>query len=709
MNTAAKKHSLMISGVAVSLLLASCGGGGGGVSAESQPLIVTGVAATGAPMANGSLQIYDKTGAAVLSSPVTIDSNGSYTATIPATAIGPFVFEVDTGSDKVYSVLSDKSSSSVVNITPISHLIAAKLSTTGSPFNLATEIAAGSTKVKSSDVTSATTTVMTALQPLAIALNIDSSTNPISSTFTANGSGFDRMLDSLDVKIEPKGTASHIEVTLKQAVDESAELPKISFAHNATPTNLPTVDAAKLVDSGLTPKIQALLDTLTDCFKVPLATRISANGSQASHIQSQTCKNAFYGSDPTLYKSGGMVIHKLQHYGGIFTADTSAGVTFLDPKFFYKVGATVANGPTQGDIVFGYRWKDEFGNFQIEKNVARIDTDGKLKLVGNQYTYDIGVGPYSQKRNYLKQPDSTYLSTGYSFNLSCYHLNEKLAANEKIKKVKVTSPGNRVITLIPNLDGNGACNYSYFVVAFSNTTDAMGDPATKSGTGFVRLQSAYTSKATTSTNHPRKLDSQLWFFGGVNGTDLTDDEIKNIPQMGVWKFEYFKSTNAGTQPVATQYFKTTSRALTIDGFKNLVKLPELTTSLATKLVNDSTCSNSSPLYCFYSQASGPFAASWTKSTDPGLAPATYMARIYGLQDKTASPLAGYEDSLKFGSGRSSANIRCGEGSAALQGYCTGTASNPAFSANATIDALDLVSRASDGTDVSHFHTLRKLQ
>jgi hypothetical protein len=661
-------------------------------------------------MANATLQIYGKDGIAVLNTPVTIATDGTYSATIPATASGPFIFEVDTGSEKIYSILTSKSSSPVVNVTPLSNLIAAKLSSTGNPLNLVSEIAAASTNISQSGLENATATVMTALQPLATALNLGTSVNPISTAFSANGTGLDRMLDSLDVKIEPKGTASQIEVTLKQAVAESTELPRLSFVHNETPPTLPTVDTTKLVDAGITPKIQTLLDTLTACFAVPLNTRISASGSQASDIQSQTCKDAFIGSDPSAYKSGGMLINKSQHYGGIFTTDSSAGVAFTDPKYFYTVGTTIVNGPTQGDIVFGYRWKDEYGNFQIEKNVGRIDpNDGKLKLIGNQYIYDIGVGPYAQRRNYLKQTDSTFLSVGYSFGLSCYHLNQKITnAADKIKKVKVTSPGNHVITLVPNVANDGTCNYSYFVVAFSNTTDGMGDPSTVSGTGFVRLQSAYTSKETTSANHPRKLDSTIWFFGGSNGTDLTNDEIKDLPPMGVWKFEYFKTTASGSTPVATQYYKTTSRSLTIDGFKSLVKLPELTPNLSTKLITDSTCSNINPLYCYYSQVSGPFVATWAKSTEVGLQPATYLARIYGIKNKTVST-AGYEDSLKFGSSRNTASISCGQGEINLQSYCTGTASNASFSANATIDSLDLVSRASDGTDVSHFHTLRKLQ
>lgn len=703
--------------VAASLLLVACGGGGGaGAGDAGQAVNVTGVAATGAPLANATLQIYGKDGVAILATPVTVAADGSYAATIPATATGPFVFEVDNGTEKIYSVLPAKTTAPVVNVTPISHLIAAKLSSTGNPFSLAKEMATSSTVFSAAEVSSTTSAVMAALQPLVTALQLDSNINPLSATFTANGTGLDRMLDSLDIKVEPKGTTSMIEVTMKQAVTESGDLPKIAFAHNATPTALPTVDPTKLVTAGLTPKIQALLDKLTACYADPLSTRITSGGTTATDIQSQNCKDAFIGSNPAGYKSGGMVIAKTQHFGGMFTASDTAGVTFSDPKFFYSVGATVPNGPAQGDIVFGYRWKDEYGNFQIEKNVGRIDTDGKLKLIGNQYLYDGGVGPYSQRRNYLNQTASTFHSVGYSFSLSCAQLNQYKTAGNKVVKVNVTAPGGRVITFVPNLS-SGVCNYSYFVVATpkdsngNTTVDGMGDPSNRTGTGFIRLQSQYESGATTVANHPRNYEKGLAYINGTTGTDLTNTDIENIPQFGTWKFDYYTATTTGTVPVATQYFKTTARSLTIDGFKQVVKLPELTNDLKNNLVANSTCSNSNPLYCYVTQASGPFVASWTKSTDPGLIPATYLARVYGVKDKTVSlSTGGYEDFVKFGASQTTASIRCGQGESAVQSYCSGaTPATANFGANTTIDALDLVSRAPDGTDVSHFHTLKKMQ
>jgi hypothetical protein len=53
------QNLLKLSLVVATLSLASCGGGGGAALSDlSQSLAVTGVAATGAPMANATLQIY---------------------------------------------------------------------------------------------------------------------------------------------------------------------------------------------------------------------------------------------------------------------------------------------------------------------------------------------------------------------------------------------------------------------------------------------------------------------------------------------------------------------------------------------------------------------------------------------------------------------------------------------------------------------------
>lgn len=695
-------------------LMSACGGGGGvsGLSGQGSPFAVTGIAATGAPLVDATVQIYDAQARPLLSNPVRVGEDGSYAVEIPAGAQGPFVFEVNNGTEKFYSVMADKSSAQL-NITPLSHLIAAKLSPTGNPYTLAAEIASGSAQVTSATTAAEVSRVMGVLSPLTTALSLGN-INPLTENFIANGTGFDRLLDSLDVKVEPKSVGAQIDLTLKQAVREDQDLPRISFSVGETPAQLGTVQAAKLVNAGLTPKIQTLMKQLTDCYAIPLANRVANNASVASDISSQTCKDAFIGSDPANYRSSGMRVARGEHFSGIFTTAHTAGVKFSDPKFLYTVETSVLGGPQKDDVAFSYRWKDEYGNFQIERGIGRLDSDGKFKLIGNQYKYDIGVTPYAQRRSFLRQTESTYFSVGYVFNLSCDQLYQRPRfGNPSIQKVKVVPPGFAdadAITLIPNQTA-GTCNNSFFTLATDASTDPMGDPATPSGTGFVRLQSRYEAGETTGTNHPANYERFL-FFALNNGQDFADEDIQAIPQFGTWKFMYYSSVTANSQPVATQFFKTTARSMTVEGFRKTVKLPTLATNL---LLESSVClTGSASRYCYVPvPSSGPFVLEWTKSSAASAESPTYFARIFGRKDRNVAlgqVSNVFDDSVRFGSTSRSTGIRCGQTDSVVRSYCNGNEPKDAsFKPEGVIDAVDLLSRLSDGSEASQIHVIGRMR
>lgn len=706
-----KLLSVKLSALLSVALLSACGGGGGSTG-QGAAFPVTGIAATGAPLVGALVQIYDGQGKPLLGTPALVGEDGKYAAEIPAGAQGPFVFEVSNGTEKFYSVMADKSSAQL-NINQLSHLIAAKLSPTGNPYTLAEEIAAGTARVTTASTSAEVTRVMGALNPLATALGLGA-INPLTVNFSANGTGFDRMLDSLDVKVEPKTAGSQIDLTLKQTVREDQELPIMSFAHGDAPAQLGAVQSTKLVDSGLTPKIQVLMKQLTDCFATPLAERVSGNASIASDITSSSCKDVFVGSNPANYRSSGMRVAKFEHLAGIFTTPHTLAVKFSDPKFLYTVETTVPGGPQAGDTVFSFRSKDENGNFQIERNIGRIDTDGKFRLVGNQYKYDIGVSPYAQRRTFLGQAESTYLSVGYVFGLSCNQLYESpRVGNSRILKVKVVPPGSRdsdAIVLLPN-QTNERCNSSFFTLAngASPLVDGMGDPSRPSTTGFLRLQSRYEVGPTTPDNHPSRFEAILAFAMEDDGNDFKDQDIKSIPQFGTWKFLYYSSVSANSQPVATQFFKTTARSMTVDGFRKTVKLPELVTSA---FVGQTRCLPSLTRVCHVPPPSdGPFSLQWTKKVAGAAESPTHTARIFGR--KNSDQLSGggnaFDDFIRFGSTARSTSISCGQGDSSARDYCNGVGRTASFRTGSAIDAVDLVSRLSDGSEASHILVMGKMR
>ncbi|PUE21877.1 hypothetical protein B9Z38_01150 [Limnohabitans sp. MMS-10A-160] len=697
------KTSISAAGVALLsfglLGIQGCGGGGNTASTPgSSTIALAGIAATGAPMAAATVQIYSADGVALLQSPATVAADGSYSASIPATAKFPLIIIADDGSTKLLSVVAEAGATATANVNQLTNLIAARLSPTGDPTSLISEIAAKLATISSSTLASKNQEMLAAIKPLLDALNLSANTNPQTVSFAANGTGFDKLLDSLDVKIEPKGSSSTIDLTLRKAVKEGEDLPNVSFSSAASYKTLPAVNANELATDGLSVKLQALLDQMTSCYALDKTARTSNTAGTAADITAAQCKAIFYGNNPAAYKLNGSLVKSDQHFGGIFTANP--GVKFISPKYYYTVLESVANGPTAGDVVFGYRWQDDYGNFQYEKNVARLDpSDNQYRIIGNQYRYPGGVSPYAQRREFPKDAAYTYDSVGYVFDLPCNSYTKNW-----VKVVITTPPYNDAgdqgqITMKPNVTGGGVCNFSYFTLSK--------DAVTPSTTGFIRVQSKFAG--TAPVVHPKFKEGAFLFFVD---DDFSDAQIEKLPQFGTWKFDYYFADNTIS---ATQYYKTTARARTVDGFKKSVPLPSLknlpTVSFQTQN-NLSLVANS--VVGYFTPLGDKVDLTWSVASDSdpylkGSEPATYRARIYGFYGN-ATTFSGnigrrnsYEDSALFRSSARSGAIFCGE--KASEPQCD----NGLFKttpAPTVVTDIDLISRINDGSDASHFYAFR---
>ena len=149
MRTHYKRYALMGT---LTLLLAGCGGGGdkpdAGGSPVAPPATVTaqGVAASGAAFTGAVITVLDSRGVTVgQSQPVGTD--GAYSIELDAAAVAPFVLvanrtDANGATQTLVSVIAS-ASSTTANITPITTLIASRLSPSGDPAKLAGELAAG--------------------------------------------------------------------------------------------------------------------------------------------------------------------------------------------------------------------------------------------------------------------------------------------------------------------------------------------------------------------------------------------------------------------------------------------------------------------------------------------------------------------------------------------------------------------------------------
>jgi hypothetical protein len=329
--------------------LVACGGGG---SSSPQAIAIDGIAATGAPSASATLSVFDATGSLVVEG-VVVAADGKYSLTIPAGKVAPYVFVLDDGVDKLVSILGSNNSATV-NINQITDLVAAKLSPSGNPLSLPAEITNGSATATTSAITSASTSVQTALQSLLTATNV-SSFDPFSVKFETNGTGVDKVLDMLDIKITPAGTTSNVEVTVKGAMDQDKGANSLSqFALGATASAaipaLPAVPAGDVVADGTSPLIKNLLDKMTACYALSKVDRVGATGTTAASVLATPCKEIFIGQNPVGYKHGGSSVSSTQHFTGLFNS-SAVGVVFDRPQYFGMVKTdSPANGPKAGDM-----------------------------------------------------------------------------------------------------------------------------------------------------------------------------------------------------------------------------------------------------------------------------------------------------------------------------------------------------------------------
>ncbi len=657
----------------------------------------------GAPLAGANVKVYDASGTMVVSDGV-VQPNGSYSVTIPAGKQGPFVFVVEDGDQNYMSVLND-TSKTTVNITPLSNLLASSLSASGNPANLVAEIANRSTDINATNYAAKVGALRTALAPVLAAAGVTASNfDPVSSAFSANGVGIDKVLDVLDVSITPAtATSSNVELTVKVSLNEDDANPNNSLKFNTAAGltgALPTITTADLPPDGTSVLIQGLLDKLTECYAVPLASRISSGGTLATHITAQACKDVFINSDPDLYLSNGTKVGKSGHFGGIFTS-TSA-VTFERPKFFGAVKTSQADGPQANDMLIGFRWKDSFGNFQYERAMVRKTntSPARLEIVGNRYLYDSAVIPYAQLRQFIQNEDRNYYSVGYSPFVARRLYPVTGGGTKFVSHVKVTTPTGREILLC------NVSSYSFLVMANPLTPTTCTSPT---GTSFIRLRSEYANKATTAGNHPRSKDSGLAFVD----TDWTDDQLEAVKTYAAWKYEFtFRDTATNAISTATQWHRPARRVHSVREFKK-VPLPSVTPTMLVSMKNSVNASLAvNPALNLISIPADGVQVSWQKaySTVNGIVPedAVPMTAIRFFGRYTTNSFTnstGFEDRMIVRSDSSQATIKC-PSTTPLEAQCDSAGvykSDAGAGVGSGYSGLDLWSRGPDGVEYVNFY------
>lgn len=208
---------LALTSAMVGLFLVGCGGGGGGAGPSPSSTMLSGTVAGGAAVI-GTVLITDSKGA---SKGGTIEADGHYAIDVSGMT-GPFVLKAagTVGNTTVtyYSAATTADLGGTVNVTPFTNLIVSNIAAQMAEtyFSDPANIASIGTLITPAKIAAAETALQAKLQPVLTALGISSSIDLLRSTFSADHSGMDAVLDLVKVEAD---TTTNV-VTLKNALTQ---------------------------------------------------------------------------------------------------------------------------------------------------------------------------------------------------------------------------------------------------------------------------------------------------------------------------------------------------------------------------------------------------------------------------------------------------------------------------------------------------------
>lgn len=674
------------------LSIYGCGGGGGSASSGSTtPVTLSVTSASGAAFVGAIITVTDKTGSVVGTSSG-VGADGVSTITLSAGAVAPFVLtatrtSADGATESLVSMVPAATSSTSVNITPITNLIASRLSPSGDPTKLASEVGAGTATVTTTTVASTATDVQTILQPLISAVGTGASGDPLTGTFTTNGTGYDRLLDSVSVTIIPtSSTTTNVEVGIKQQQADGTQPVAVQFNNGsgqvaASNVTIPTIVAGDLVPAGTSAKIAAHLEQLTSCYALASSARVS--GLTAANISAPACQQVFFNNDATTFKTNGKTVSSSGAFSTMFNSGAQ-NVVFSQGNYEFT--------RPNGDLVISYKSRTAAGNETFDTFALLLDSaDNKLKQIGNQYDYGGGVSAYQQRRDFVSQAADSYFSTGYTLSVPL---------TPGIAYVKVTTPKTNVVTLIPGSDGMvlPKLNSLRQPVDFAGVATSTIANMVSSGTNFVRVRSEYVDSTSTAA-HPATRDANLFFIP----TDDADAVISTYANQSVWSFQYFNS--AGVQQGATQHYKTRIRARTIAEVRtqqwanvNAATLTDFQSGWAT---------NGSGVQYKPLSTTANLAPAWEVPT--GALPPTGVTLFGGTRKWVSNAFVGtspnfektsFNDAQTVGSTARSTTLTCADGSGEI--HCNANPT-PGYKPYASMSGLHLWARNPAGSEFARFY------
>ncbi len=527
----------------VAAYLTACGGGGGSSTSStpaptSTTATLSGTAAAGAPMDGGTVTVKDSTGALV--GTTTTKADGSYTLDFDTKSFTPpFVItasgSIGGGSETFVSVqptAPSAGSTQTVNITPATHAIASRISSTSNPQDLIDAIATQKTNITASNLSAVESAFRAFLESHLTSVGLDNTYNLVTGAYSSK---FDKLLDNVKFDVSPSGVLT-VSSSAGQAVNDlgdatgtnlattAASAKTAIIAANTNPsandkTNIPAPSGTSVaIGIDVLETIRASLD---NCMQLPTASRAT----------SSVCNQYIVSS----YKNDGRTLtQEFGPYGAIdFTSAGNDGMLFKKPEILRQIDMTKDSEVLVVRLT-GLR-KD--GTTREVISVAKNNASGAntgWKLVGNQRDYNTSMSSAVTKR----------ISAGGA-NTSRYEtsLSPYIQYASGIAYAKVTGPGLPSGGLF--LKPRTGCDFLTIIPLKSDGVTLI-DPNTPSTNDAYNGQTVPCSSlwrmqvAKISDGSAVTFSSNQWLQAIPQKTNA---EVLAINANDVYTFEIFKTNN----------------------------------------------------------------------------------------------------------------------------------------------------------------------
>lgn len=394
--------------VSSTLLLSACGGGGGGgtTTSATPSTVISGTAAAGSPII-GKVTIKDSLGA---QKTVDIAADGRYTVDV-AGMTAPFLFRAaGTVGGRDVSLVSAATSADVgntINITPFTDLIVANIAGMAAEQYFTNNNPSAAT-LTATELSTATTTLTTRLRPVLEAMGVAASIDLLRTTFNADRSGLDAVMDVVKVTVDPVTAQATIKnlITSAEISDDLASKTDSAALPAPTTTEEAALKAA-VTDLG---QIEAAFKLINAYFATAVPTGTNLTGLRALF-------------DPD-FLDFGQNLDQLMSTEGILN-NQNVGMTLSNP--------VIVKRSADGSVMWvRYRYKnDTYGEDGSETMAFRKDGTGKWRALGNRQLGDTSI----------KAVNARHMSGGqytYQRNMEFWVDNE---THNSVQYVTITGPG----------------------------------------------------------------------------------------------------------------------------------------------------------------------------------------------------------------------------------------------------------------------------